>query len=143
MKIAASTRDEYMEKAREREPILRELDALIQEAAPDLKPVVAIGMYGNMLGYGLMKYKPKSAQEETGWPLLMLGVQKNHLALYVCAVDESGMYVAEVYGDSLGKVSVGKSCIRFKKSEDLNLAVLRKMLSSLNARYVSGEKLYG
>ena len=132
-----------MSKVGEREPAVRELDALIQAAAPSLTPVVAVGMYGNMLGYGLMKYKPKSAKEETEWPLLMLGAQKNHLALYVCATDADGTYIAELYADRLGKVSIGKSCIRFKKLDDLNLDVVQEMLAHLNKRYASGEKLYG
>jgi hypothetical protein len=45
----------------------------------------------------------------------------------VCAVDK-GKYIAEIYKDALGKVSVGKSCIRFKKLEDVDLKVLKKVL---------------
>jgi hypothetical protein len=56
-----------------------------------------------------------------------LASQKNYMSLYVCAV-EDGEYLAEKYGNKLGKVSVGKSCIRFKKLEDLNLPALNKVL---------------
>lgn len=143
MKIVARTREEYLAKVGEREPDVRQLDELIQKHAPDLKPTVGGGMYGNMLAYGMMPYKPKSAKEWTEWPLVMLGAQKNHLALYVCAVDPDGKYVAEKYESKLGNVSCGKSCIRFKKFEDLNLETIEEMLGSLNQRYKSGEKLYG
>jgi hypothetical protein len=47
--------------------------------------------------------------------------------LYVCAV-HNGEYLAEKHAKELGKVSVGKSCIRFKKVEDLNLPVLKKII---------------
>lgn len=47
--------------------------------------------------------------------------------MYVCAL-EGGKYMAEKYKDTLGKVSVGKSCIRFKKLEDLHLPGLKKLL---------------
>jgi hypothetical protein len=45
----------------------------------------------------------------------------------VCAL-EDWKYVAEKYKSELGKVSVGKSCIRFKKLEDLDLKGLEKVI---------------
>ena len=38
--------------------------------------------------------------------------QKRHLSLYICAVVDGG-YIAEARAERLGKVSCGKSCIRF------------------------------
>ena len=38
---------------------------------------------------------------------------------------------AEKYGKELGKVSVGRSCIRVKKIDDLNLEVLKATLQRL------------
>jgi hypothetical protein len=49
------------------------------------------------------------------------------VSLYVCSIID-GEYVAEKYKKVLGKVSVGKSCIRFKKLEDVNLPVLKKVI---------------
>jgi hypothetical protein len=54
--------------------------------------------------------------------------QKNYVSLYVCAVID-GRYVAEAHKKELGKVSVGKSCIRFKKVEDVNLPALKKVIA--------------
>ena len=42
-------------------------------------------------------------------------------------VTENGEYVAEKNKARLGKVSVGKSCIRFKKLEDINLNVATEL----------------
>ena len=39
-----------------------------------------------------------------------------------------GEYIAEKYTRDLGKVSVGKSCIRFWKLEDLNFKTLEKVI---------------
>lgn len=61
------------------------------------------------------------------WPTVALASQKNYISLYVCAV-EDGKYIAEKYRAKLGKVSVGKSCIRFKKLEDLSIPELKKVL---------------
>ncbi len=98
------------------------LDALIKKTVPKLKHLFAF----NMLGYGTFKYK-NYKKEIIDWPVIALASQKNYISLYVCAVDDRG-YVAEKYKAELGKVSVGKSCIRFKKIEDLNLKVLEKVL---------------
>jgi len=143
MKVDASTREEYFAAAGDREPALRELDAIIQGAAPHLKPTYLKTDYMTMLGYGMMPYKTKSMKEPGEWPLIALAYQKNHMSMYVCAVEKDGSYIAENLEPQLGKVSCGKSCIRFKKLEDLNLETVRTMLEDLDKRYQSGEKLYG
>ena len=81
----------------------------------------------NMLGYGSFKYLD-SKKKENDWPIIALANQKNYVSLYVCAV-EGGQYIADLYKDELGKVSVGKSCIRFKKLEDLHIPTLKKVLN--------------
>ena len=79
-----------------------------------------------MPGYGSFKYR-NYKKEIIDWPIIALASQKNYISMYVCAVKD-GEYVAEKYKDELGKVSVGKSCIRFKKIEDLNLKTLEKII---------------
>jgi len=37
-------------------------------------------------------------------------------------------YIAERHKNDLGKVSVGKSCIRLKKIEDINLKALERVI---------------
>lgn len=94
----------------------------IKKAAPSLKPHFA----SNMLGYGSFPYR-NYKKEMIEWPVVALASQKNYISIYICAV-ENGEYIAERYKDDLGTVSVGKSCIRFKKLEDLNLPVLKKVI---------------
>ncbi len=120
MKVDAESIEEFFAAAGEqREPVLRELDKLIQDAAPEMKRELIDMTGGAMLGYGKFHYQYTSGREGDWWTIVLAN-QKNHLSLYVCALagDE---YLSEVYGDKLGKVSIGKSCIRFKKIEDLNL----------------------
>ncbi len=143
MKIEAKTVEEYLSKVGERESQLRELDKLIQKNAPHLKqPVLTEGMASTMIGYGMMPYQSKSMKTPGEWPLVILAAQKNYISLYLCAV-ENNEYIAEKYKKDLGKVSVGKSCIRFKKLEDLNLKIIKKLLKDLDSRYATGEKLFG
>jgi len=121
--VNATSIKEYMDALPEdRKEIITALDALIKKEAPTLKPHFAY----NMLGYGSFKYK-NYKKETIDWPTVALASQKNYISLYVCAV-EDGKYIAEENKAKLGKVSVGKSCIRFKKLEDLNLDELKKVI---------------
>ncbi len=115
----AKTVEEYIAQVPdERRPIIEKVHQTIMEAVPNLQPRI---MYG-MIGYGTFHYKSKSGREGD-WSLVALANQKNYISAYLCAV-EDGKYLAEKNKDRLGKVSVGRSCIRFKKLEDLNLDVL-------------------
>ncbi len=122
-KVKATTIEEYMDSLPEdRREALEFIDALIRNTVPKLKPHFSY----NMLGYGSMKYT-NYKKEIIDWPILSLASQKNYISLYVCAVKD-GKYIAETHAKELGKVSVGKSCVRFKKIEDLNLVALKKVL---------------
>ncbi len=121
--VKAKTLEEYfaMLPAERKEP-MEFLHKFIQKTAPSLKPNFAY----NMPGYGSFKYK-NYKKEIIDWPTVSLASQKNYMSLYICAIDKDG-YIAEKYKKALGKVSVGKSCIRFKKIEDLNLETLKKVI---------------
>jgi len=107
---------------KEHKALIEYIHKFIQKAAPKLKAHFAY----NMLGYGSFPYK-NHRKELVNWSVIALANQKNYVSLYVCAV-ENGQYIAEKNKKELGKVSVGKSCIRFKKIEDLNLPVLKKVI---------------
>lgn len=121
--VGVSNRKDYISAlASDRKEIILSLDSLIQKTVPSLKP----NFLYNMLGYGEFDYI-NYKKENIKWPVIALASQKNYISLYVCAV-VNGQYLAEKYKADLGKVSVGKSCIRFKKLDDLNIEVLRKLL---------------
>lgn len=108
----------------ERRVAVKLLDTFIKKTAPKLKSHFAY----NMLGYGSFKYR-NHANKIIDWPIVALASQKQYISLYVCAV-ENGVYLAEKSKKELGKVSVGRSCIRFKKIEDLNLKTLAKVIKA-------------
>ena len=120
---SATTIQEYIDLIPEpRKTDIKTLDAFIKKSVPSLKPVFA----ANMLGYGMFHYKSKSGREGD-WPVVSLASQKNYISVYVCSV-EKGKYLAEGYKEELPKASIGKSCIRFKKTEDIDLNVLKTIL---------------
>lgn len=121
-KVKAASIKEYIESLpKERKEQILFLDKLIKKSSK-LKPHFAY----NMLGYGSFKYK-NYKNEIVDWPVLALASQKNYISLYVCATHE-GKYIAEENKSKLGKVGVGKSCIRFKNVKDLNLEELKKVI---------------
>lgn len=126
MKSNATTYDEFFAEAGERESDLRQLDALIVEVVPELDKQFVSGMSITMIGYGMFHYKSVSGREGD-WPVIGLANQKNYISLYICAIRD-GKYLAELYGDKLGKVNNGRSCIRFKKVADLNLTEIKNIL---------------
>ena len=91
----------------------------IRKAVPKLTPYVTTGMGTPIIGYGKYRYKSASGREGE-WFLIGLGVGKGGYSLHICAGDKTG-YLAEKNAANLGKVKTGRSCINFKKLEDLNL----------------------
>lgn len=112
----------------ERTETVRTVHEIIQKTVPKLKVYFA----GNMIGYGSFPYK-NYKKETIQWPVIALANQKQYISIYVCSI-LNGKYVAETYKTELGKVKVGRSCIRFKKLTDLHLPTLKRVLQ-LAARH--------
>jgi hypothetical protein len=116
----AKTVSDYIAQIDEpRKGEIKKLHAFIKKLIPDEKPHLVY----SMIGYGSFHYKYASGREGD-WPIIALASQKNYISVYVCAVDENGKYVAENYKQQLPKSDIGRSCIRFKKLDDINLEVL-------------------
>ncbi len=122
-KSEAESVEEYLSKVPDgRKKAIDFLHDFIQKTVPELKPHFA----SNMIGYGSFQYLD-SKKQKRDWPIIALANQKNYISIYVCAIDGE-QYAAEKYEKELGKVSVGRSCIRLKKIEDLNLDTLKIVL---------------
>jgi hypothetical protein len=131
----------WFEAAGPRADELRRVDALVVEAAPGVDRQLVPSGSGAMLGYRLMPYRPRSAKETTMWPLIALAAQKRHLSLYVAAVVDGG-YLAETRAERLGKVSCGKSCIRFTSVDDVDAAELSALVRDAVAATDAGRNGY-
>lgn len=121
----AKTPEEYIQKIEEpRRSQIQQIFSFIKETLPDpkYKPFIIAGM----IGFGTYHYKTKSGREGE-WAVILLASQKNYISVYACGMKD-GKYVAEQYKDELPKANIGKSCIRFKKMEDIEWDVLRKII---------------
>ncbi|NNC87079.1 MAG: DUF1801 domain-containing protein [Akkermansiaceae bacterium] len=94
----------------------------IKKAAPTLRSHVANGM----LAYGPTRTATKSGTVSIGY-VVGLANQRHYMSAYICCT-VNGKYLPEAYAKDLGKVNCGKSCIRFRQLDDLNLAVFLKLV---------------
>jgi hypothetical protein len=120
----AKTPAEYIKMIDEpRRSEIKTLDALIRKAVPKLKRHIISGV----IGYGKYHYKYSSGREGD-WFIVGLGSRKQYISLYLSACTEEGEYVAEKLRKKLPKANIGKSCIRFKKIEDIDLNILESAI---------------
>ncbi len=135
MSAKPNTTKEYLSALTEpRRSELKALDAAIRKAAPRLKPHIAYS--GTMIGYGPYHYKYASGREGD-CPIVALSSRAQYISLYV-AGSRAGKNIAEAAKAKLGKVSVGKACIRFKQLADLNLPAAIELVREASALLDNG-----
>lgn len=126
----AKTPEQYIRQLEEpHRGEVRRLHELIRKTAPRLEPYMESGM----IGYGRYHYRSASGREGE-WCLLGLASRKRYISFYVVAEDGKGGYLAESYRDRLPKADIGRSCVRFKRLDDLDEKVLREMIRAAAKR---------
>lgn len=65
-------------------------------------------------------------------PIFAVASQKNFISFYVAETK-----LVEKFKPSLGKVSLGKNCIRFKKLEDINLDAVHDLIVAVYEKRLS------
>ena len=111
----------------DRRDTMTTLHQAIRKAAPKLAPFLTSGMGPSpLIGYGKYHYKYASGREGD-WFTVGLASGKSDYALHICVGGEGG-YLVEQNAAELGKVKTGRSCINFKKLEELNLAAAMKLV---------------
>lgn len=126
----AATVAEYLaELPEERREAIAAVRAAILERLPE--------GYEERMPYGMISYVvPESVLAKTynGQPLALasLGNQKNYVSVYLMNVygnPELESWFHEAYEASGKKLDMGKSCVRFKRLEDLPLDVIGEAVS--------------
>jgi hypothetical protein len=140
MVIKYKTISEYIYSlSPEQKRTVRFLDTLIRKTATKLKRKLWQqklwgGLNVSIIGYG--EYgQVYNTGKKVSWFLIGLTAYKNNYSIYINAVYDK-KYLAEANKKRLGKVSVGKSCIRFKKLEDLNVVVLQELVRQAHTKRI-------
>ena len=131
MKSSAATVQTYLEELPEdRRAVVEAVRAMVLHNLPE--------GYRESLGWGMITYEiPLERYSDTynGQPLgyLALAAQKNHYALYLNCVyqdPELEARLREGFEKAGKKLDLGKSCLRFKKLDDLPMNVLAEVVAS-------------
>ncbi len=130
MNKKAKTIEELIDNSGDFKDSLISLDKLITEVLPEIDRKLFSGTSITMLGYGFFDYKDYKGVVYP-WPAISIAPQKNYLSLYLMGIKD-GKYISEMHADKLGRASVGKSCIRFKNLENLDLNELKIAIVETN-----------
>ena len=92
----------------------------IRKAVPKLAPEIMKGMGPSpIIGYGKYRFRTASGREGD-WFLIGLAPGKDQYSLHICVGGKDG-YLVERNAAKLGKVKTGRTCINFRRLEDLDL----------------------
>lgn len=98
--------------------------------------------YAEAMNWGMICYEvPLKIYPDTynGQPLMFAGLasQKNYCALYLmCACQSDGTHakLTQAFAKAGKKPDMGKSCIRFRSTDDLPLAAIGKIVAAVPVR---------
>ena len=136
MQSKATTVDEYMEQLPdERKAAMKKLRAIIKKHLPK--------GFQECMGYGMMGYVVPHSKYPAGYhcnpkdplPFLALASQKNFIALYHMGIYSDPKllkWFQEAHAKaSTKKLDMGKSCIRFKKVNEIPFQLIAELVSKM------------
>ena len=119
-----------------------DIDEFLMSVEPDKKRVDSIELKklfdsvvnerpslwnNNMIGYGSYHYKSDRSKQEGDWPLTGFSPRKQYIAIYIMSHVSNYKELLSKLGKY--KISSG-SCIYVNKIEDINLDVLKEIIST-------------
>jgi hypothetical protein len=138
MQSKAKTVTEYLKSLPDdRKKIISDLRSIIIKNLPKgFEETMQYGMISYVVPHSL--YKPGYHVKPTdALPFISLASQKNHIAVYHMAVYGGALhdwFVKEWDKASDKKLDMGKSCIRFRKPEDVPVKLIGALASKLTPK---------
>lgn len=136
MRSTAKDPDDYLES----------LSPDWKKAMKDLRQVIKDNLppgFEEGMGYGMLSFHVPHSIYPSGYhadpkqplPFINLASQKNYIALYHMGIYANkellDWFVSEFPKYSQRKLDMGKSCIRFKKPDDIPLDLIAKLVSKM------------
>ena len=81
-------------------------------------------IWGTIIGFGKYKYHRKNSKEEFEWFNVGFAPRKDRLTLYLTCYLENEPLIKK-----LGKCKHGKGCLHIKMLEDVDLDILKKLIT--------------
>jgi hypothetical protein len=133
MQSKAKTVNQYLEELlpERREAINAVRKVILKNLPKGFEEVMQYGMICYVVPFKLF---PAGYHCDPSQPLCFAGLasQKNHMAVYLMTVyghKETENWFVKAYKESGKKLDMGKSCVRFKKLEDLPLDVIGRAIA--------------
>ncbi|MCP9201014.1 DUF1801 domain-containing protein [Gramella sp. GC03-9] len=139
MKIEANSPEKYISKVpEERIAAMSKLRSVIRENLPvGYEETMSYGMIGYVVPHSIYP-DGYHCDPELPLPFMNLASQKNYIALYhsgVYANKELSEWFIGQYKTQIGrKPDMGKSCIRFKKPEEIPFVIIGELVSKMNVQ---------
>lgn len=136
MRSSATTVEEYLNSLPEdRKDVITRLRSAIKKNLPKgFEEVIGYGMLGWVVPHKLYS-AGYHCDPDKPLPFLNLASQKNHIALYHMGLYSSGplleWFTAEWPKHAAKKMDMGKSCLRFKKPEDVPVQLIGELASKM------------
>lgn len=143
MTSTAKTVDEYLASLSpdRRDAIRAVRDVILANLPKGYEEVMQCGHIGYVVPHSLY---PAGYHCKPSEPLsyAALGSQKNHMAIYLCTVygnKETETWFRKAFEATGKKLDMGKSCVRFKKLEQLPLEVIGQVIARTPVdKYIAG-----
>ncbi len=136
--LKAKTAKEYIDaRPPERK---KAIEAVRKMALKNLPKGYEENIQWGMITYAVpLKLYPKGygGNKNVPLPLMSLGSQKHHMALYMMNVygnKELDKWFRQAYKATGKKLDMGKGCLRFKKLDDLALDVVAKAITKISVK---------
>lgn len=136
MQSKANTPNEYLDSLPEdRRKVISELRKVIKKNLPKgFKEVMSYGMLGFVVPHSMYP-EGYHCTPELPLPFLNLASQKNFIAIYHMGIYADpkllGWFTKEFPKHSKSKLDMGKSCIRFKKPDDIPVKLIGELASKM------------
>ena len=139
MQSTATTVDQYIaELPEERQKVISQLRKQIKKNLPK--------GFKESMGYGMMGYAVPHSMYPAGYhcnpkdplPFMGLASQKHFVAVYSMAIYSDPKllkwFTDEYVKAGVGKLDMGKSCIRFKKLDDIPYKLIGELMEKMSVK---------
>lgn len=139
MQYFVSTPDDYISQIPEdRKSVISKLRKTISENIPEgFEETISYGMIGYVVPHTIYP-KGYHCDPKLPLPFISIASQKNFFAFYHMGLyakkELLDWFIAEYEKQSVSKLDMGKSCIRFKKPEQIPYDLLGELVTKMNCK---------
>ncbi len=139
MQSQATTVDQYLkELPEERKPVMSKLRQTILDNIPQgFEEQMSYGMMGYVIPHAIFP-AGYHCKPELPLPFINVASQKNFIALYHMGIyanpDLMNWFVKEYPKHCKRKLDMGKSCIRFKKMEEIPYELIAELVKKMSVK---------